>query len=304
MLFRTRLRRGFTLIELLVVIAIIAILVALLLPAVQQAREAARRAACKNNLKQIGLALHNYHDVHNAFPPGWMGVTDRRPDVVGESGFAWATMILPYLDQAPLYGQMDFSLAMDLAPNRKHLRQHLPVFQCPSDPKPNTFLTDDRNMQQIELATANYAGVFGTVELDECYSNPPGTAPVSPQGQCLSNGAFFHNSRVKMRDFTDGTSSTLMVGERTTFTEPSGVSVYGTWTGALPYVDDAAGLVVGHAEHLPNTGLHPEDFGSSHEGGAHFILADGHVQFISENMDQATYEALGTRNGGEIVGEF
>jgi len=205
-------RRGFTLIELLVVIAIIAILIALLLPAVQQAREAARRSQCKNNLKQIGLALHNYHDVFSTFPPGWIGVENGLPSPEGESGFAWGTMILPYLDQAPLYNQFNYTLAMDLAPNRGVLDNYLDVFSCPSDPKPNTFTIQDRNSTDVELAVSNYVGVFGTTEIHDC-ENAPGTAPVTSSGQCVSDGVFFHNSRIKMRDIIDGTSSTLMVGE-------------------------------------------------------------------------------------------
>ncbi len=299
-----RARRGFTLIELLVVIAIIAILIALLLPAVQQAREAARRANCKNNLKQIGLALHNYHDVSAAFPSGWIGVTNGRASVLGESGFAWGTMILPYLDQAPLYRQFNFSSPLDASPNRALLAQHLTVYQCPSDPKPETFQTADRTGNPVQMATANYAGVFGTVELDDCYTSPAGTPPVSPEGQCLSDGMFYHNSAVKIRDITDGASNTLIVGERTTFQDPTNGPFYGTWAGALPGVDDAPGRFMGHAGDVPNIANDIEDFGSSHVGGAHFVMADGHVVFISENIQLSIFEALGTRNGGEAVGAY
>ena len=295
-----RKRHGFTLIELLVVIAIIAILVALLLPAVQQAREAARRTQCKNNFKQIGLALHNYHDTHSTFPPGWIGVLNGRSNPEGESGVAWGTMILPFLDQAPLYKEFNYSLPIDVAPNRDHLKRVLTVFQCPSDPQQPTFGTIDRNGTGIELATANYVGVFGTVELHDC-ENAPGIPPVTAQGQCISDGAFFHNSKILMRDFQDGTSSTLMVGERTTFTDPAtGDKFYGTWPGALPEVEEAIARIVGKTEEPPNKGDHPEDFGSSHVGGAQFILADGHVVFISENHRR--WNLPGTRhpqrNGG------
>lgn len=296
-------RRGFTLIELLVVIAIIAILIALLLPAVQQAREAARRSQCKNNMKQIGLALHNYHDVFSTFPPGWIGVENGQANPEGESGFGWGTMILPYIDQAPLYNQFDFTLPMDVAPNRALLSTYLNVFSCPSDPKPNTFTIQDQNGTDIELAVCNYVGVFGTTEIHDC-ENAPGTAPVTASGQCVSDGVFFHNSRIKMRDMVDGTSTTLMVGERTTFVEADGTRFYGTWTGALPEVEEAAARVMGKAEHPPNENGHPEDFGSAHEGGAHFVLGDGHVQFISENIDEGLFQALATRQGGEVVGEF
>lgn len=285
-------RAAFTLIELLVVIAIIAILIALLLPAVQQAREAARRSQCKNNLKQIGLALHNYHDSHNTFPPGWIGVTGNTANVLGNSGFSWGTFILPYLDQAPLYGKIDFKLPMDHVDNRPYLKQKLTVFQCPSEPQPDTFTIND-----IELATASYVGVFGTTELHDCYDS-------SFTGQCRSNGAFYHNSKVLIRDFTDGTSNTLMVGERSTFTESDGTKLYATWVGALPGEDESAAKVLGHCEHGPNKKHHAEDFGSSHTGGAHFVMADGHVVFLSESMSERVFRSLGTRNGGEVVGEF
>ncbi|SFJ32003.1 DUF1559 domain-containing protein [Planctomicrobium piriforme] len=299
-------RQAFTLIELLVVIAIIAILIALLLPAVQQAREAARRSQCKNNLKQIGLALHNYMDPHNTLPPGWIGVQSGLPNVSGESGFAWGSFILPFLEQSNLSNQLRFSNALDATANRPFLNQRLTVYQCPSDPKPDTFQIADRNGTQLEMATANYAGVFGSVELDDCFTVSPGTPPLSAQGQCLSDGAFFHNSRVRIRDFTDGTSNTFLVGERTTFTEtaPPYDKVYGTWSGALPGVDDSPARVIGHAEHLPNMGHDPEDFGSAHTGGAQFVMADGHVVFISQYTDKKVFIALGTRSGGEVIGEF
>jgi len=300
-----RRRVGFTLIELLVVIAIIAVLIALLLPAVQQAREAARRSQCKNNLKQIGLALHNYHDVTNAFPPGWIGVESGLPNIEGSNGFAWGTFILPYLDQSPLYNKFDFTAPMNYGTNIDHLRHVLSVYQCPSDSKPDTFITEDAD--PVTLATANYAGVFGLTSPHDC-ETPYGQAgsALTASGQCVSDGAFYHNSVVRIRDFTDGTSNTLMVGERTTWRNPHDASevVYGTWTGAVPESEEAFARVIGHAGHLPNEGHHAEDFGSAHVGGAHFVLADGHVRFISENMDEGTFNALGTRAKGEIVGEF
>ncbi|TWT58816.1 Type II secretion system protein G precursor [Thalassoglobus neptunius] len=299
-----RARRGFTLIELLVVIAIIAILIALLLPAVQQAREAARRSSCKNNMKQIGLALHNYHDTFGTFPSGWIGVENQRANAEGESGFGWGSMLLPQMDQGPLYNQFDFALAIDRTPNREQLKQILTVFQCPSDPKPSTFQLEDRDGTALEMSTANYVGVFGTTELHVC-ENSPGTAPVTSQGQCVSDGAFFHNSAVRFRDFTDGTSSTLVVGERTTFVdEVTGENFYGTWSGAAPEVEEASARILGHAEHPPNEAEHPEDFGSFHAGGAQFVLGDGHVHFFSENIDEGVFQSLATRSGGEIVGEF
>jgi len=300
-------RRAFTLIELLVVIAIIGVLVALLLPAVQQAREAARRTQCKNNLRQLGLALHNYHDSFLCFPSAWIGVTTPMADPEGESGFGWGSMVLPFVEQNNLFSQFNFALPMDdfggVPSNRSLLNQRLSVFQCPSDPKPDTFLLDDRDGFAVELATANYAAAFGTVEVDEC-ENAPGTPPVTSAGQCVSDGMFYHNSRVQIRDVIDGTSNTVMVGERTTFTEPDGTKFYGTWSGALPEVEEAPARIVSHSSHGPNQFIHPEDWSSSHEGGVHFMLGDGHVRFISENIDTPTFQALATRAGGEVLGEF
>ena len=298
-----RIQQGFTLIELLVVIAIIAILIALLLPAVQQAREAARRAQCKNNLKQLGLALHNYHDVHRTLPSGWVAVRNLRPDVEGTNGFGWGAMILPFLDQGPLFNQLDFRVALDESPNRDLLKSYQPMFNCPSDPKPQTFKIDDRFQVPLELAVSNYMGVFGTVELDGC-ENSPGTPPVSASGQCIGDGVLYHNSKIAFRDVIDGTSSTFFVGERTTFTEQSGEQFYGTWVGALPEVEEAPARILGHAEHPPNEGEHPEDFGSSHVGGGHFLFGDGHADFISENIDTGIFQSLATRSKGEVVGEF
>ncbi len=289
-------RTGFTLIELLVVIAIIAILIALLLPAVQQAREAARRSTCKNNLRQIGLALHNYHDSHNAFPPGWIGVEAGVANFEAESGFGWGTQVLPYLDQGPLYNELILTQSMVSTNNQAWIDTVLPVFQCPSDPKPNTWEAEDESTNTFELATANYAGVFGTGELHDCEG-----LTGAPNVVCSSNGMFFHNSSIRIRDITDGTSNTLMNGERR-YVE--GADLQGTWAGAVPDMEEGAAAVVGHASHPPNEGLHSEDFGSRHTGGAHFILADGHVRFISENINETLYQKLATIRGGEVIGEF
>ncbi|MDQ3331057.1 MAG: DUF1559 domain-containing protein, partial [Planctomycetota bacterium] len=165
-----RRRLGFTLIELLVVIAIIAVLIALLLPAVQQAREAARRSQCLNNLKQIGLALHNYHDTHLAFPPGWIGadqVTGAH-DVEGMNGFGWGTMVLPYVEQNNLYQQFRFPLSIvdDVVgppTNKSLLATKIPVFECPSDPHENTWEIEPEGggAPIATLGVANYVGLFG-----------------------------------------------------------------------------------------------------------------------------------------------
>lgn len=303
-----RRRRGFTLIELLVVIAIIAILVALLLPAVQSAREAARRSQCKNNLKQIGLALHNYHEIAQSFPSGWIGVSRPVQDPEGESGFAWGTMILPHLDLENLRYEFNTELPIDDTSgnpsNSSLLSTQLPVFECPSDPHDLLFPTPARSGAVIQRSVANYVGVFGTVELHDCES-APGTGPVTSAGQCVSDGVFYHNSAIKLRDIIDGTANTLAVGERTTWEDPAtGDRFYGTWSGALPEVEEEPARIMGKAEHPPNESNHPEDFGSSHPGGAHFVLGDGHVKFVSDSIDEDVFQGLATRNGNEDPAEF
>lgn len=301
-------RRGFTLIELLVVIAIIAVLVAILLPAVQQAREAARRSTCTNNLKQVGLALHNYHDIHKTLPSGWIGVdgATRLPSAhEGGSGAGWAMMILPMMDQGALFGKFDPQLPISDAANASVARQFLPAYICPSDAASvQTWDIDEEGSPGTKLATlarANYVGSFGTVEIDLC-ENAPGVAPVSSTGQCISDGAFYHNSRNGFHDFTDGMSSTFFVGERKSF--PS-APFYSTWVGSVPEGEESFARILGVFDHTPNhPAAHLEDFSSTHVGGAQFVLADGHVKFVSENIDGEVYRAVGTIRGREIVSSF
>jgi prepilin-type N-terminal cleavage/methylation domain-containing protein/prepilin-type processing-associated H-X9-DG protein len=299
-------RPGFTLIELLVVIAIIAVLISLLLPAVQQAREAARRTQCRNNLKQMGLALHNYLDAHNTFPSGWIAVDENRRHNAheGGNGAGWGTMILPFLDQAPLYNLFNANVTIDDMANDRFRLNVLAVFHCPSDSKPEFWqIEEEGNPANVlaRLPAANYLGSFGTAELDGC-ENPPGNAPVRPSGQCVGDGVFYHNSRVLIRDITDGTSNTFMVGERRT---DAAQGWFSTWVGMVPEGEEAFQRVLGSADHVPNDPIaHFDDFSSQHEGGAQFLMGDGSVRFISENMDTRLYQSAGTIQGGEVLGEF
>lgn len=290
-------RRGFTLIELLVVIAIIAILIALLLPAVQQAREAARRSQCKNNLKQIGLALHNYHETHRLFPPGWIGVQPGvGPNAEYGSGWGWGTMILPYLDQSNLYNQINFNLDInDPAQTAGVIDVSLPVFRCPSDPSPQTFDLEEEGSPGTvlaKLATGNYIGVFGDEELDSCESVPAGST-------CKSTGLFYQNSNTRFRDITDGTSQTVVVGERKT--KPD-LGWYSTWGGAVPEGAETFARILGATDHPPNDpAAHFDDFSSHHVGGAQFLFGDGRVRFITENIDEGVYKSLSSIRGGEVT---
>ena len=308
---RQKRTRGFTLIELLVVIAIIAILIALLLPAVQQAREAARRSQCKNNLKQIGLAMHNYHDTHRIFPPGYIrnmqipeSVAPRFPQ------FGWACMILPYVEETALYnkiGSNSSDFAVDWNTDNQALydlsREVINVYICPSDPDDN----------------------FSDWGVDKSTSGLTGGNPA--KSNYLASGQVFTlNSNTKVRDIIDGTSNTFLVGEAT------GDQGYydGLWMGAHKWgnqnnycTDEGiirhgtgtyAGVplrINGYGDECP---LPPPDycayyhrkhtFASMHEGGAHFVFADGSVHFLSENIDITLFNNLAQENDRNVVGEF
>lgn len=330
--------QGFTLIELLVVIAIIAILVALLLPAVQQAREAARRTQCRNNLRQIGLATHNYHDTHGAFPSGYIvrniSATEMAPAETPHNGpgFAWGTMILPMIDQAPLYNQLNFSLNAHDVPNIGLGGTVLSAFRCQSDPAPDTFEVTDGSGNVYRLGSANYVGIFGYGSVSMHAGQPQGP------------GIFYRNSRTRMRDIRDGTSNTIMVGERMhkhdyTRVTDSSMPMYqpptntnSSWYAAICDVARPSGmtnmmvsmnpmmanewqgsLVLGHVgqsmgtmkmHRTPNTTNHIVHFSSAHEGGLHFGLADGSVHFLSENIGYEVFRDLGQIADGNVLGEF
>lgn len=313
---RTRLR-GFTLIELLVVIAIIAILIALLLPAVQQAREAARRTQCRNNLKQIGIALHNYHDTFRTFPPGYIArnVSAMQPASAETGpGFGWATLLLPMLEQRNLYDSIDFTLDAVDEPNRTLGATVLPGFLCPTDPAPDKFPLPGGML----IGSSNYVGIYGY-----------GSVTMMP-GQ--GTGVFFRNSAIRFRDITDGTSNTICVGER--MHEHDFVNMLdataanSTWYAAVPGVMRPAGmmmmpmmtegpasLILGHVgqdgmmgmpamHRTPNTTNHIVHFSSQHTGGVQFLLCDGSVHFLSENIDYQTFRDLGERGDGHVLGKF
>jgi prepilin-type N-terminal cleavage/methylation domain-containing protein/prepilin-type processing-associated H-X9-DG protein len=303
---------AFTLIELLVVIAIIAILIALLLPAVQKAREAARRASCQNNLKQIGVALHNYADVHSVFPPGYVSAVDYSLDDENNdlgSGWGWAAMLLPQLEQRDVYNAINLSLNIEHAANITARTRQLEVFLCPSS-TPNLGLwpvTDDTGSNVIsEVATSNYVAVFGTGEVGDSLDT--------------ADGMFFRNSKIGPRDVVDGLSQTLAVGERSSNLSPVTWTgrVSGGWSFATPRAnggtvlsnpppEPAFVMIMGPAgledgNRTPNDPeAHIEDFWSWHSGGVHFLMADGAVRFVSDHVDTVLYRALTTRHGHEPI---
>jgi prepilin-type N-terminal cleavage/methylation domain-containing protein/prepilin-type processing-associated H-X9-DG protein len=275
-------RRGFTLIELLVVIAIIAILIGLLLPAVQKVREAASRLKCQNNLKQLGLAMHNYHDTRGFFPTGYTSTLATDGSELGP-GWGWNTMLLPQIEQENLLRQINLNLLISDPVHTTPRVTQVPILRCPSDNAPLKFLTVTT---VVEVASSNYVGVFGTLELDD----DPGAG----------NGMFYRNSRLRFADIIDGSSNTFAIGERS-----SNLS-FSTWTGAVTGADENAALVLGSCDHTPNhPAAHAEDFWSRHPLGVNFLYCDGSVRFVPNNINPGLYAALATRAGGEVVsGEY
>ena len=285
--------RGFTLIELLVVVAIIAILIALLLPAVQQAREAARRTQCKNNLKQLGLALHNYHDVHLTFPQGCAARYNGNDVVANFESWGWTASILPMIEQGPLFNRLDVggrtlsealaSVTTDGA--RDTLFPAIGPYQCPSD---TTGPRLKAGMQRNNFGggasttptswrppTSNYVGMNGLSQI---------RIP-NDQSDRRPRGMFYTASRVKIRDITDGTSNTIMAGERA---REAGA---GSWIGNRnpdgqgPHGNDyvlGTGWTAINDNSINNN--FRMGFSSKHPGGAQFVLADGSVRFLSENI--------------------
>ncbi len=336
-----KLRRAFTLIELLVVIAIIAILIALLLPAVQQAREAARRTQCKNNMKQLGLAMHNYHDVYLMFPllTGW-----------DDHDYGWGTRLLPYMDQANLYNQISFTvddcaksicgngndewpLSNGGVPRPGVEGTVLAVFKCPTSTLPDKS-TAQGNGSVAGAGKSDYKACVGNDDATDGIFNKPSDA------QATAGGPSGVTAATRIRDVTDGTSNTFALGEGAAYNaidvDPTLVAPWGPASGGqndrdFPIWAGSAGQDEQVAAKTDmrsplNARADDDSFFSFHTGGAHFTFADGSVHFISENIDfrfgctpnsapvcptptppkseWGTYQRLGGRNDGQVLGEF
>ncbi|MFH1920630.1 MAG: DUF1559 domain-containing protein [Planctomycetota bacterium] len=321
---RTKSSGGFTLVELLVVIAIIGILIALLLPAVQAAREAARRSQCSNNLKQLGLALHNYHDSKKCFPTGvtWPGGLYGRP---ARQNFNYH--LLPYLEQGNVYDLFSFDnlpwRILWANANRQATAAEIPGWLCPSDGLPGPTITDPGYSPPQTWPYSNYSGVFNGFQLSDL--SIPGRALPDPS----IHATFDANRTTQFRDMTDGTSNTLCMAESLTgpagfyrgqaySDQPCGVMVF-TELGpntrlpdrCYPYVTASGGW----CKNLPDQNL-PSGGGSSnslnnscsarsrHPGGVQVVLGDGSARFVSETINLITWQQLATIRGGEVLGQF
>jgi len=351
-------KSGFTLIELLVVIAIIAVLIALLLPAVQQAREAARRTQCKNHLKQIGLALHNFHDNYLRFPPG--AARDQDPfgtAVAGGAGWgsSWKVYILPYIDQAPVYSKYSFNgdsgyRHSDNTTGNQSLvgpihNLKIPGYRCPSSSLPEQY-TSSGNFQAIQQYTSytgtsgsfndgSYAGSAGTATANVVPFNQGGSPGNTNGGRLSAGGLLSANSKANLRDCTDGSTNTFLVHEESDhLRDANGQPVLGWnngpltsqgphgWTmgvgstalsnsqgdrvfncSTLAYAINQRGLNAGSKGTSANTGGNIP-MSSQHVGGAHALLADGSVRFISQNLNFDTLMRLAHASDGQVLGEF
>ena len=257
-------RGAFTLVELLVVIAVIGILIALLLPAVQSARAAARRMSCNNNLRQMGIGLHNYHSAARCFPPG--GIEPRTFLQPAGRQLAWSVFLLPYTEQQPLYGKIDTGKAFDAPENAEAAGTLLPMYVCPSVPDGDR-LVDQRG-------PCHYGGIYG--ERITSPNNPP-------------KGTMLYDQAISIRDIHDGTSNTLAISEDSGFRD-------GQWINARNVFDQA--FPINKAPSFEN------DIRSEHAGGANGLFADGSARFLQETMALEILAAICTRQGGEIVGNF
>jgi hypothetical protein len=291
-------------VDLLVVIAIIGILIALLLPAVQSAREAARRAQCGNNLKQLALGVHNYHDTYNTFPitMDYYGIKPNKP----VNGVSWLVRALPYVEQVPLHEQMsvcyegDYSkgLGMNSLKCKKFYQVQLPLHHCPSDPSVKELTKDMFRFKGTDVAQTSYKGVLGNSRIGGSSSKWQGSPDCNHDETC--NGLFFPNTYlrpIRIADISDGTSNTLMLGE-----DIPEHNVHSFWIHAdTDYASTYAPL-----NYLPNPPTPLEwwnviSFRSRHPSGAQFCTADGSLHFVSQQIDYVAYQQLSTRGGGETA---
>jgi prepilin-type N-terminal cleavage/methylation domain-containing protein/prepilin-type processing-associated H-X9-DG protein len=317
-------RRAFTLIELLVVIAIIAILIGLLLPAVQKVREAAARMKCSNNLKQLGIALHAYHDVYNKLPPGAENTVYPKPNPPGNTttfqGTTWLVYILPYVEQGPLYSQYNFGVAYNNAANLTVGTVKVATYLCPSGDI-TTSGNGGEAANGVPCATTHYFGIMGpNARTTDPFTLTNGGITYSYRvGGATANNAYACNGMlqqyqdnsgsitsgfiVKLTSVTDGLSNTLMVGERSV-TPPGGLNDYRAWVRGNNGGSGATKNVaypINSTNYNGSNNFNDISFGSPHTNGANFLLGDGSVRFINQSIDLIVYQMSSTMKDGEVV---
>jgi prepilin-type N-terminal cleavage/methylation domain-containing protein len=349
-------RQAFTLIELLVVIAIIAILIGLLVPAVQKVRDAAARLQCQNNLKQIGLALHNYHDTYKKFPSGhemrsknWLGPLPAPADAKFTTGRTsanpfyfsnWAIQILPFIEQGNLFKQYNNNYTNEHPNNRFVVQQFVPVYSCPSDPNASTLENPGSTPSGAQYGSFQYAhGSYrGMTGINDYYKGVNGGSPpdwggypnevtyliqhiTGPAARGVLHGVDDWNSlsNERIASITDGTSNTLMAGERATTTTTNrgtfwadsfnlySLSSAGVESASLLADYSACTALLGQQDPNGNTDAFPCKYGwgSLHTGGINFVCCDGHVVFISTSINMTVFQSLATISGGEVIpGDF
>jgi prepilin-type processing-associated H-X9-DG protein/prepilin-type N-terminal cleavage/methylation domain-containing protein len=285
-------RPAFTILELLVAVAIVGSLIAILFPALMAAREAARSLQCKNNLREIGVSMQQYHDATKRFPRAWKVASDK------VSAFGWAVALLPYLEESSLARQINSNLPVAATQNETSRSTDLVIMRCPSDISEATFEllpeptrahslearkvssapTANLGLPLVRLPAANYVGVYGTLEADETFPAPSG------------DGTIVSDRTVRFADLHRGPSHTIIIGERPTSMVPS------TWYGVNFAGEDAACRLVGSAITSPNCEPCDEcEFGSRHTGGSNFAWADGHVTLVASDIDRSEYQQLSKR---------
>ena len=353
-------RNGFTLVELLIVIAIIGILVGMLLPAVQQVRGAARRTSCANNMRQLGLGMHNYESTFLYFPPGFSSTptsdgivpsgTFINPETWNAApGWGWGAFLLPFLEGTNIHSQIDFKAPIWDPKHSEVIQAQVPTFLCPSasgDDQPFTVVDESENPyspeggQSILLGRSHYvashgqesawgaeagSAIVGTM-FTNIYSSTTADVKISGDVSAVADGPFYRNSKTRMSDVTDGTTSTIFLGEHSSKLSDK------TWVGVVPGAtvhpriaspdngpDGAATLVLYHmgpsGGELDITGfpiIHPVNFPtyhvgqmfSEHPGGGNICMGDGSVHFVSEDVDLITWAELSSMNEGEVPGEW
>ena len=341
-LTRQSMRRGLTLVEALIALAAVVLIAAIFLPAIQQTREAARRTQCKNNLKQLGIAMHNYLDTYNLFPSGF---------IVGEQGiyqgWGWGLMIQPFLDSSPYYSGLNFSAGLQTDYALPHMNPYIPSFRCPSAPGSDRVehafvISKDIQNGVVTTATVDAANIFsrtnyfamagylhsnvGGIKYDSSGEPPAsgphinagslghfGTSPDPGLRYCdpsFFRGIFAQNTGTRIKDIKDGLPNVIMIGERAIPSNNAKNAIgHGTWLG-VPDCTTAAGLAMtlGDSSIKMNSALNRQaettGFGSMHSGGAFFLFADGSVKFLSERISMAVYRDLSTIDDGRKIPNF